>query len=76
MSVKELTREQSEELKGNYYCWVLHEDEDVSYGELAMIDELVSDEEVFEYYEGTCFCNDDFFCSAHVDEEFLVTANA
>ena len=64
MDVRELNREQLTELKQNYYCHELHEDEGVSYGELAAIDELVSDEEVFEFYEGTSFCNDDFFCTA------------
>ncbi len=34
-----------------------------SYGELAIADELVSDEQVEEEYGGVCFTPDDFFCS-------------
>lgn len=61
MSVKELTREQLIELKQNYYCNVLNNN--ASYGELADIDNLVSDNEIFEEYDGIIFTNDDFFCS-------------
>lgn len=61
MKVEELTREQLTELKQNYYCNVL--DNNASYGELADIDNLVSDKEVFEYYNGTIFVEEDFFCS-------------
>lgn len=34
-----------------------------SYGELAIADELVSDEQVEEEYRDVCFTSDDFFCS-------------
>ena len=61
MNVKELNREQLTELKQHYYMFDKFEDEiDVSYYELATINELVTDEEVFEYYAFGC---DDFFCS-------------
>ena len=51
MNVKELNREQLTELKQHYYMFDKFEDEiDVSYYELATINELVTDEEVFEYY--------------------------
>ena len=60
MTVMELNREQLTELKQNYYCNVVHENEGVSYEELIAIDELVSDEEVFEFYDGTYFVDDDF----------------
>jgi len=59
MSVKELNREQLTELKQNYYCNVLGNN--ASYGELADIDNLVSDNEVYEYYNGTMFVEEDFF---------------
>ena len=45
MSVKDLTREQLIELKQRYYT---ERNENVSYGELADIDNLVSDDEIFE----------------------------
>ena len=60
MTVKELSREQLTELKQSYYCNEVREGECVSYGELAAIDELVSDEEVFDFYDGTYFVDDDF----------------
>lgn len=60
MGVKELSREQLIELKINYYC---NNNENVSYGELANIDEIVTDEEIFEEYSATIFTEDDFFCS-------------
>jgi hypothetical protein len=37
----------------------------LSYGELADIDDIVSDEEVFDEYGGTSFTEDDFFCLAN-----------
>ena len=58
MSVKELTREQLIELKQRYY---IERNENVSYGELADIDNLVSDNEVFEEYEHITFVEKDFF---------------
>ena len=61
MKVTELTPGQLNELKQSYYCNVLHEGEGVSYGELADIDNLVSNDEVFAYYAGTEFVEDDFF---------------
>lgn len=59
MSVKELNREQLIELKQNYYCNVL--ENNASYGELADIDNLVSDNEIYDYYNSTMFVKDDFF---------------
>ena len=69
-SVKDLTREQLTELKEHYYMEKLEEAENrtPSYGELAMIDELVSDDEVFEEYGHISFVNDDFFCTAGQEE--------
>lgn len=65
MSVHELSSEQLTELKQNYYCeMAAQEGAGVSYGELADIDELVSDEEVFQEYEGTEFSTEDFFGTA------------
>ena len=58
MNVKELNRAQLLQLKANYY--EEHHPEGVSYGELADIDNLVSDEEVVEAYDGVDFVEDDF----------------
>ena len=60
MSVKELTREQLIELKQRYYT---ERNENVSYGELADIDNLVSDNEIFEEYGDITFVEEDFFCT-------------
>ena len=70
MRVNELNRDQLEELKQRYY--VDHVNENPSYGELAAIDDLVSDEEVYEEYAGTDFVVDDFFSSAGQDEEDII----
>lgn len=57
MDVRELNREQLEKLKVNYYS---ERHGDMSYGDIVEIDELVSDEEVFEEYAGTVFTEEDF----------------
>ena len=65
MTVYDLNREQLTELKQSYYTQLLDErGESPSYGELADIDDYVSDEEIFDAYAGTDFVPDDFFCSA------------
>ena len=65
MNVKELNRDQLNELKGRYLDEKLYEKENrgASYGELANADEIVSDETIFEEYECYYFSNDDFSCS-------------
>lgn len=60
MSVKELSREQLIELKAMFYA---ENNNNVSWGELADVDKLVSDETIFNEYGGTIFTNDDFFCT-------------
>ena len=60
MSVKDLTREQLIELKQRYYT---ERNENVSYGELADIDNLVSDNEIFEEYGDITFVEEDFLCN-------------
>lgn len=62
MSVRELTSEEMVFLK---VCLLMenldkNEGRSPSWGELAVADELVSDEEVFAAYEGTVFSPDDF----------------
>lgn len=64
MKVRELNREQLIELKQHYYMFDKYEEEqDLSYYELSLIDELVTDAEIFEYYDNHAFSNDDFFCT-------------
>ena len=60
MSVKELTREQLIELKQRYYT---ERNENVSYGELADVDNWVSDNEIFEEYGYITFVEEDFLCN-------------
>ena len=57
MTVYELSREQLTTLKG---AMLTDRQESVSWGELAAADELVTDAAVFEEYEGTEFCEEDF----------------
>jgi hypothetical protein len=59
MTVHDLNREQLTEIKERYY--IDHHPDGVSYGELADIDELVSDDEVFTEYEEIEFVPDDFW---------------
>ena len=62
MKVTELTRDELTELKTRYYSDLLDRlGETPSYGELSAIDELVTDEEVYEEYADVDFVKDDFF---------------
>ncbi len=63
MSVKELTKGQKTELKQRYYDEKLQEKENrtMSYYEMMIIDDLVSDEEIENEYDYISFVNDDFF---------------
>lgn len=63
MSVKELTKGQKTELKQRYYDEKLQETENrtMSYYEMMIIDDLVSDEEIENEYDYVSFVNDDFF---------------
>lgn len=63
MKLKDLTSDQKLELKQA----LLTQDCDVSYGELANADELVSDKQLEDAYGDTEFTEDDFFCSAKED---------
>ena len=59
MKASELDREQLLQLKAEYYN--NRHPEGVSFGELANIDELVTDAEVIETYGGIEFTEEDFF---------------
>ena len=61
MKVTELSRDELIELKQRYLMEKrdeAHEDEP-SYGELAIVDELISDDEIY-----IDFVKDDFFCNS------------
>ncbi len=61
MTIHELTRDQLRQVKQNYYTQKQDASgKGVSYGELSMIDELVTDQEIFDAYDGTEFVPDDF----------------
>ena len=62
MKVTELTRDELTELKTRYYSDLLDQrGETPSYGELSAIDELVTDEEVYQEYADVDFVREDFF---------------
>lgn len=60
LTVRDLSRDQLTELKE---CWYTEVNSNVSLDEIVRINELVSDEEIFEVYEHVMFVQDDFFCS-------------
>ncbi len=64
MNVYELNREQLLQLKERH---LMEMNDSVSYGELAEVDTIISDEEIFKAYAGVDFVEDDFFSS---DAEF------
>lgn len=64
MTVHELNRDQLTELKQNYLMLKMDYDGDSpSWGEIADVDSIVTDDEVFAEYAGTDFSPDDFVCS-------------
>lgn len=62
MTVQELKRQQLQELKIKYYDDRLQDVEGrcISYYEMATIDDLVTDDEVFQEFGGYIFTDDDF----------------
>lgn len=74
MTVRELNRDQLHELKRTYYSDLVNEGtsaevigvniNEPSYEMIVSIDEYVSDEFIYEHYDGYSFTEDDFFCSA------------
>lgn len=69
MTVRELTREQLDELKR--HDLTRQRDEEgagISYYELSCAAELISDEAMFEEYDGIEFSNDDFCCTAGTED--------
>ena len=61
MTIHELNTDQLTQVKQNYYTQKQAEKgEGVSWGELAQINDLVSDAEIIEQYAGVVFSPDDF----------------
>ncbi len=62
--VQDLTREELDELKQSYIC-VMKEgsDESAYWDDLAEAPDCISDETLFEYYDGMVFTDDDFWCN-------------
>ena len=61
MTIKELTPEQLTQVKQNYYTQKQAEKgEGVSWGELAQINDLVTDAEIIAEFAGVDFVPDDF----------------
>ena len=58
MKISQLNVEQLEQVKVHY--WTEKNGENISYGEIANIDNLVSNEEIFEAYGHMDFTEDDF----------------
>lgn len=69
MTVKDLNKDQLRELKVHYYDELLicNENRNISYGEIANIDDLVSDEEIYNEMSYVCFTEEDFFCSTDTE---------
>lgn len=67
MGVRELNRDQLIELKVQYLMDI--HNGNVSYGEIAEADDIVSDATVYEYYSGYTFSPDDFASSAEQPED-------
>ena len=65
MTVHELSPEQMTEVKQRYLVEMADSRilEQPSWGELANADELVTDDEIYEYYSDTYFVPDDFCCT-------------
>lgn len=62
MTVYELNHDQLSQVKVNYYTNDLDEPNGpLSYGDLIDIDNIVSDDEVYDAYAGVDFTEEDFF---------------
>lgn len=70
MTVRELSAEQLEELKQTYLDQHIYElyGRSASLYELLYADETVPNREVYEFYEGIVFTDDDFWCTAGSNE--------
>ena len=62
MTVRELSRDQLNELKQVYAAQLTETGEEISYGELVETTEI-PDDVIFNHYDGILFTDDDFFCN-------------
>ena len=62
MTVRELSRDQLNELKQVYAAQLVETGEEINYGELVEAIEI-PDDVIFNHYDGILFTDDDFFCS-------------
>ena len=62
MTVYQLSRDELTELKQRHYS---KKYTNISYEEMVTIDTLVTDQEIYQEYEGTIFSKDDFFCNSN-----------
>jgi hypothetical protein len=71
----DLTKDQRTEAKQRLLCERLEKNENrtPSYGELADVDEAVSDKEAEEAYAGTEFVPDDFSCGEAADRDGVLS---
>lgn len=71
MRFGDLTKDQRTEAKQRLLCERLEKNENrtPSYGELADVDEAVSDKEAEKAYDGTEFATDDFSCGVAADRD-------
>lgn len=65
MGVRELSRDQFEELKFDYYCELFDEKSELLDG-ITCSDEI-PDEMVYKHFDGVQFVPDDFCCSCGQD---------
>ena len=70
LTVYDLNPDQMLELKQAYLTQMFEEteEESPSWDELARADEIVDDQLIFDAYANTVFSNDDFVCSAEMEE--------
>lgn len=62
MNVKELNRKELLELKQKIFL-ATQDNAPIYWSDLAYINEIISDKEVFKRYEGVSFTKEDFFCN-------------
>lgn len=63
-AVQNLTRDELDELKQNYVCEVNEGAGNLTYwSDSAEAADTIPDEVLFEYYAGTNFSEDDFWCN-------------
>lgn len=68
-AVQDLTRDELDELKQNYVCEVNEGAGTLTYwSDSAEAADTIPDEVLFEYYAGTNFSEDDFWCNIKTNQ--------